>query len=395
MIYHFDCCRMTRMSLVLVLSMTISQIVAADNPLDSIFTVQWETMDRLSYFRLNELKQQIAGIDHQIYEVSHMLNNADTASDLDGQYLHAIIRKQQLADQKEQLHATLLAFQTNIRYRKGLEVIKLLYEKVLALDHHFTSLQTQQHIMALSNPNSFPEFKACKEKLQQKLKKENTIEMPPLLQANPYFSAAYMLVTSFVSIGDSKQKEKELEDIACILDFTMQMHADLNIVYFETQYLNESNRILREECATLYAEYVKPLGYYTSLDVCRKQDDWENVYAAIERYMRNMETAIAAPDENSQKSAYRYQVDLDFSIDRLLDFINKYEAFVSQGLKYYQKFQVIVNSYANEQVCANQLPLQFANLKMEISTSIEKFDASYSLPEIKGSRLKDLLYGID
>ena len=108
-----------------------------------------------------------------------------------------------------------------------------------------------------------------------------------------------------------------------------------------------------------------------------------------------MDTIVGLPDETSQKTAYRYQVDLDFAIDRLLDFINKYETFVSQGLKYYQKFQVIVNSYAHEQVCAQQLPLQFANLKKEIILSIEKFGDSYSLPEIKGSRLKDLLYGIN
>lgn len=374
---------------------TLGYDLIANNPYDTTLVARIEALDQQTTIQLADYQYQLKTINSQMATIDSLLGGSDTITVFTGQHLRALLLRQQLTMERWQVNSRITGFQTSVRYRKGLEVIKLLYEKVLALDHHFTSLQTQQHIMALSNPNSFPAFEATKEKLQQKLRKENTIEMPPLLQANPYFSAAYMLVTSVISLGDSKQKGKELEEISCILDFTMQMHADLNIVNFETQYLNESNRILREECSALFAEYVKPLGYFTSLDICRKQDDWENVYKRIENYLKMMDTIVGLPDETSQKTAYRYQVDLDFAIDRLLDFINKYETFVSQGLKYYQKFQVIVNSYSHEQVCAQQLPLQFANLKKEIILSIEKFGDSYSLPEIKGSRLKDLLYGIN
>jgi hypothetical protein len=391
----FQSLRMTIAVLMFTFFLSAGNGLFAHNPEDSTLIKQWENLDHQSVFQLATYQRQLTSIHYRMASVDSLLAGCAAETVLTGQHLYALLLRQQLAEERRQVNNEITGFQTSVRYRKGLEVIKLLYEKVLALDHHFTSLQTQQHIMALSNPNSFPAFEASKEKLQQKLRKENTIDMPPLLQANPYFSAAYMLVTSVISLGDSKQKGKELEEISCILDFTMQMHADLHIVNFETQYLNESNRILREECSALFAEYVKPLGYFTSLDICRKQDDWENVYKGIENYLKMMDTIVGLPDETSQKTAYRYQVDLDFAIDRLLDFINKYETFVSQGLKYYQKFQVIVNSYAHEQVCAQQLPLQFANLKKEIILSIEKFGDSYSLPEIKGSRLKDLLYGIN
>ena len=45
-----------------------------------------------------------------------------------------------------------------IRYKKGIELIKLLYEKILGLDHHFSGMQTYQNILLLSNPHTYPEF---------------------------------------------------------------------------------------------------------------------------------------------------------------------------------------------------------------------------------------------
>ena len=60
------------------------------------------------------------------------------------------------------------------------------------------------------------------------------------------------------------------------------------------------------------------------------------------------------------QAVYKSQVDLEFSVDRLLDFLNKYTAFISQGQKYYQKFHIIVTNYDNEVHCSAQLPRQFA-----------------------------------
>ena len=49
-----------------------------------------------------------------------------------------------------------------IRYKKGIDLIKLLYEKILALDHHFTGMQTYQNVLLLSNPNTYPDFQKTK-----------------------------------------------------------------------------------------------------------------------------------------------------------------------------------------------------------------------------------------
>ncbi len=386
-------CQMVLIALMAIVLYPKTVVVARPLP-DTLWTARWTNIAEQTSREWKECQVQIRAIDGQIADLSAQIAGLDISNGGQAAQVQWMIAWHRLHVEQQRLQNQSAAIQIQSRYRKGLELLKLLYEKVLALDHHFTSLQTQQHIMSLSNPYSFPEFKQAREQIRQKLRKENALDIPPLLDANPYISAAYMLITSIVGLGDSRQREKELSEISCILDFTMQMHSDLSIIQFETQFLNDGNRILREACATLFEEYVKPIGYYASLDLCRKQDDWEKVYAAMERYFDTMETAVITSGETDQKSAWRYQVDLEFSIERLMDFINQYEDFVAQGLRYYQKFEVIINSYSYESMCASQLPQPFAMLKREIAVSIEKFNDSYSMPEIKGSRLKDLMYGI-
>ena len=77
----------------------------------------------------------------------------------------------------------------------------------------------------------------------------------------------------------------------------------------------------------------------------------------------------------------------------MVHFIEKYCAFVAQGNEYYKKFSKIVNNYANEKTCSGTLPDTFTQLKADIGITLEKFNSAYNLPEIQGSRLKDLLYG--
>ena len=44
---------------------------------------------------------------------------------------------------------------------------------------------------------------------------------------------------------------------------------------------------------------------------------------------------------------------------------------------------------------AGQLPRQFSTLKQDIKYSIQKFNEAYNIAELNGSKLKDLLYGIE
>ena len=94
----------------------------------------------------------------------------------------------------------------------------------------------------------------------------------------------------------------------------------------------------------------------------------------------------SANDPVANRSLMKGIANLEFSIDRLLDFLEKYNAFIAQGGKYYQKFEVIVSNYQNEAACVNKLPHQFSTLKQDIKYSIDKFNEAYNIAELNGSK---------
>ena len=87
-------------------------------------------------------------------------------------------------------------------------------------------------------------------------------------------------------------------------------------------------------------------------------------------------------------------MNLEFATQRVAEFINQYHQFINQGLQYYRKFDNILAHYENESTCHQELPYQFQELQRDIEGTIVKFESTYNLPEIQGSRMKDLLYGI-
>jgi hypothetical protein len=66
---------------------------------------------------------------------------------------------------------------------------------------------------------------------------------------------------------------------------------------------------------------------------------------------------------------------------------------VNQGAEYYKKFAKIADSYEHEKTCESVLPDEFRQLKSDIEQTLEKFNSAYRMPEVQGSRLKDMLYG--
>ena len=320
------------------------------------------------------------------------LTYKELKGEYDAAYLQALSLKIHFKEMEEEMAAESQFNVTKTRYRKGVELIKMVYEKVLALDHHFAALQTYQNIAQMSNPNAYPEFQNAKTILDKKSKQSsNPLQLPAILATNPYIAVANMVVGFVVSNTGNKDKDTEIEKIACIMDFTVRMNADLSIINHETGFLRSTNTSLKDESAALFDEYVKVIGYTTPIDRCRKSDDWDKVYEMLDVYVAEMEAQLKkAP---SDKSVYKKQINLEFSVERLLDYINKYSAFVSQGEKYYQKFKGIVSTYENQTACAGKLPKQFSDLQKDIDISIEKFNTSYNISELKGSKLKDLLYG--
>jgi len=333
------------------------------------------------------LSSDLRTTDQQIQALqSHAESNT-------AELVRLLIHKIEIKEELEKLENSLELDITKLRFKKGLELIRMLYEKILALDHHFSSLQTYQNVVALSNPNAFPEFQRSQEVLQQRLKKDNMIKLPGILNSNPYLSSTVSIISSFIGGGQTQERENDLDNIACIIDFTARMNSELTTIYYETEFLKESNIALKEECLELFKDYTKVIKYYTELDVCRREDDWENVYESLDNLILELEELTESDLPSDKSKLLKRQIDLEFSVDRLLSFINKYNAFISNGEKYYQKFEIIVSNYPNEEICENQLPTPFRNLKSDIQSSIEKFNQAYNIAALKGSKLKDLLYG--
>jgi hypothetical protein len=375
-----------------VVVLHVAQPLGANPGYDSLslagFIRDTETELRSVY---DQHTRRIAGLQSRLESLNLLIAQHRSAPG-EPSYVEALEEKiglqEQLRTAEDDIYVELL----RVRYRKGLDLIKLLYEKILSLDHHFATVQTFQHVSALSNPNTYPAFQEKHNHLQERLKKKSGVKMPALLQSNVFVSATFSVVAALFGDGDTAQKEKDLEEVSCILDFTLRMSSDLTTIYYETEYLKQGNQSLNEDIMTLFADFTKPIAYYVALDKCRKNDDWENVTDALEKVLKEVEAGNKDP--NLYKTAMKHRNNLEFSIDRLLDFMDKYAGFVSQGEKYYQKFSVIVGNYANEQACSAQMPKQFSDLKRDIQVSIEKFSTSYKLSELKGSKLKDLLYGL-
>jgi len=283
---------------------------------------------------------------------------------------------------------------SKIRYIKGLQIIKLLYEKTLALDHHFTSVSTFAEINKISNPNEYPEFASVKELLKSKKDKKSGFDLTKVLGNNIYTSVVHSFVSLFTNTNTSKdEKESSLREIECILDFTLRMHNDLNTIYFETKFLQKSNDNIINELQQLFVDFTKPIQYKKQLKECRNGDDWDSVRENLEIYLKELDKVLL--DESQRRKAQKMQINLEFPIDRLLQFITQYNAFIDQGAKFYEKFGIMLNSYENEEQCGDKIPIAYSQLKESVAISIDKFNTAYKPVEINGSKMKEILYGIN
>ena len=274
-----------------------------------------------------------------------------------------------------------------LRYQKGIELLKMVYEKILSLDHHFTSLSTYQDLASMSNPNNYPQFAGIKDQLKSKTKSKHRIQLPDLLDNNSLFSMGYALIYSFFGTDGKKDRQQTLEDISCLLDFTLSMHTDLKIIYYETDYLRIQNTDLKEACFELFDSYTKMIEYKYGLEYCRSQDEWDKIDALTDELKFELINMRIDDDRLTMMNKMRFAVDL------LLEFIDQYARFVYMGDMHYKKFLGIIHNYQHRDYCVESLPEQYIRLEQEVKNSIQKFETAYNVVELKGSKMRDLLYG--
>ncbi|MDX2280616.1 MAG: hypothetical protein NW218_13590 [Saprospiraceae bacterium] len=343
----------------------------------------------------NEYADLTRPLQNRLQDIKAELANPCTRSAEEG--FHLLWERMQLDDALAQFEEEHDLRKIKLRYRKGVEIIKMLYEKILSMDHHFSSLKAQQEMQKISNPHNYPEFKEARTIIEDKMKKKFGFTPPAIFQANPYLSAAFSIVGLVIGGGEDKDKKADVEKIACIMDFTVRIHADMNVIFYETGYLREANMTLKRDCEALFTECARQVGYTIPLENCRNSDDWERLYALLDQMVAKslgeLNNATGMQTQPDPKFQSRTETNLQFAIDRTLQFINRYTDFVNQGNEYYKKFNKITTNYENEKACSEILPDQFKQLKTDIDQTLDKFNSAYRMPEVQGSKLKDMLYG--
>lgn len=302
--------------------------------------------------------------------------------------VNILIEKDQIQDEMRTLQFENSNEISKIRYLKGLQIIKILYEKVLSLDHHFASVRTLNEINKISNPNQYPEYSKLKEILNAKRDKKFAVDLTSMLGTNTIVSVVQTFTNMIGSTLTREEKESEIKSVECVLDFTLRMQNDLNTIYFETAYLQSGNDKIKEDIELLFKDYTKPIGYTSTLETCRTNDDWEAITQKMDEYLAKIKSATG----NTQ---YKMQVNMEFPIDRLLQFITQYNDFINQGGKFYEKFKIILNSYENEKQCETKLPPEYKKLKSDIDVAIQKFNIAYKPVEVNGTKMKEILYGLN
>ena len=354
-------------------------IVDNDNP-NRIITELLKEIKTINdkYELLLDNKQQ------QLTKLNEALNEAISTE----QKVDLLVEKDKIKNEILKLKSDGSGEISKIRYLKGLQIIKILYEKVLSLDHHFASVRTLNEINKISNPNQYPEYEKLKETVSARKDKKFGLDLTSILGTNTIVSLVQTFTNMIGSSLTKEEKEKELESVECILDFTLRMQNDLNTIYFETAFLQKSNDKMKQDIELLFRDYTKPINYAVTLENCRSTDDWETVTQKMEDYLAKMKTTTGT-------AQYKMQVNLEFPIDRLLQFISQYNNFIDQGGKFYEKFKIILNSYENQKQCETKLPLEYKKLKADIDVAIDKFNIAYKPVEINGSKMKEILYGLN
>jgi beta-lactamase class A len=95
-----------------------------------------------------------------------------------------------------------------------------------------------------------------------------------VLGTNTIVSVVQTFTNMIAASLTKEEKEKELANVECILDFTLRMQNDLNTIYFETAFLQTSNDKIKQDIEALFRDYTKPIGFESTLENCRANDDW-------------------------------------------------------------------------------------------------------------------------
>src|SRR5690606_38484501 len=223
-----------------------------------------DTIDVIVEQMITEIEHTRSRYDVLVYEKQHRItyiNQKLRENIAIEEKVELLILKDELKEKIRLLKEDEVKDLSKIRYLKGVQIIKTLYEKVLSLDHHFASVRTFSEINKMANPNQYPEFEKVKELVKSKKDKKQGFDLTSVLGTNTIVSVVNTFSNMLVSGLTKEEKETELKNIECIIDFTLRMQGDLNTIYFETAYLQKSNEKIKEDIEQLFKDYTSPIGF--------------------------------------------------------------------------------------------------------------------------------------
>ena len=271
------------------------------------------------------------------------------------------------------------------RFNKAIELIRLLYEKTLDLDHYYSSTATFQEISSISNPNNYAEFQDLVKDLNRP-KSNKDIKLPELLNQNIYTSIIHKFLLLFTDQGkNNEQISQRLKNAECILDFSLSLTNNLNTIYYESEYLRRNNLQLIDQLEQLFGEFSNEIGYEQSLDYCREKDQWDILKEKVDDLFIDF--------QNSDGKSSIQAINLEFIITKLVSFVFSFNLNIDNARKYYEKFQLMLENYRGYSSCHERISDYYEVFKSRISLMINKFEKAYKLSEVNGSFLKAISYG--
>ena len=143
------------------------------------------------FIEINSINLRYETLLNSKVEKIEAINNALLTTFQTKKKVDLLIEKSQITDEIKQLTKDNSSEISKIRYIKGLQIIKILYEKVLSLDHHFASIRTFNEINKISNPNQYPEFEKLKNLVAAKKDKKTAFRRDNFKSNNLYWKLSY------------------------------------------------------------------------------------------------------------------------------------------------------------------------------------------------------------
>jgi len=221
------------------------------------------------------------------------------------------------------------------------------------------------------------------------------VKIPPVLLENGESGVFYVMNLAMNAKGTPEARQEILDSVACLLNYIMGMQTDLNALYYDNKLLYLRTTDLRQRCEKLFADYAAAVDYTKPLADCRATDDWDVLDTYIERRAKEIREGQDASDPAVKEVAYRQHVNLAFSVNRLVDYLDFYDEVLTNGRHMYRECELILQHLTKVKSCSSSVPEELRRLQYEITQAIDRFDRAYETVELKGSRLKDLLYGFD